>query len=85
VARDKAARILDAAEELLVGFGYRRVTVDDVARRAGVGKGTVYLYWPSKRELFAGVLTREAAGLLGEQLAALRADSAEVQLHRSLR
>ena len=51
---------------LLVSFGYRRVTVDEVARRAGVGKGTVYLYWPSKWELFAAVLTREAANLLVE-------------------
>ena len=82
---DRAAHILDAAEELLVTFGYRKVTVDDVARRAGIGKGTVYLYWPSKRELFGNVLTREAAGLLAEQTEALRADPAEVQLHRAMR
>jgi AcrR family transcriptional regulator len=85
VGRDKASSILDAAEALLVGFGYRKVTVDEVARRAGVGKGTVYLYWPSKLELFGAVLTREAVELLAEQLAALRADPAEVQLHRACR
>lgn len=82
MGQDKPSRILDAAEALLVSFGYRRVTVDEVARRAGVGKGTVYLYWPSKWELFAAVLTREAANLLVEQLAALRDDSAEARLHR---
>jgi O-methyltransferase involved in polyketide biosynthesis len=49
---DKASRILNAAEELLVSYGYRRITVDEVAHRAGVGKGTVHLYWPSKLELF---------------------------------
>jgi AcrR family transcriptional regulator len=81
----KAGRILDAAEELLVNFGYRRVTVDDVARRAGVGKGTVYLYWPSKAELFGTVLTRQSAQMLAEQIAAVRADPAEIRLHRSLR
>jgi AcrR family transcriptional regulator len=85
VGNEKASSILDAAEALLVGFGYRKVTVDDVARRAGVGKGTVYLYWPSKRELFGTVLAREAAGLVAEQLTALRADPAEVQLHRAFR
>ncbi|SFP37399.1 DNA-binding transcriptional regulator, AcrR family [Amycolatopsis arida] len=85
MGQDKASRILDAAESLLVGFGYRKVTVDEVARRAGVGKGTVYLYWPSKQELFAAVLTREAADLVIEHLAALRADPAEVRLHRSMR
>ena len=81
----KAARILDAAEELLVSYGYRRITVDEVARRAGVGKGTVYLYWPSKLELFGAVLTRDAARLVSDQLTAMRADPAEVLLHRSMR
>jgi len=81
----KAARILDAAEELLVSYGYRRITVDEVARRAGVGKGTVYLYWPSKLELFGAVLTRDAARLVADQLAAIRADPAEVLPHRSMR
>ena len=85
MGHDKALRVLDAAKALLVGFGYRKVTVDDVARRAGVGKGTVYLYWPSKLELFASVLRRDAAELLGEQLAALRADPAEVRLPRAMR
>lgn len=81
----KAARILDAAEELLVNYGYRRITVDEVARRAGVGKGTVYLYWPSKLDLFGAVLTRDAARLVEDQLAAIRTDPAEVLLHRSMR
>jgi AcrR family transcriptional regulator len=85
VADGKATRILDAAEALLVSFGYRRVTVDDVARRAGVGKGTVYLYWPSKRELFGSALTRESAQMLAAQLATVKADPAEVRLHRSMR
>jgi AcrR family transcriptional regulator len=85
VADGKAVRILDAAEALLVSFGYRRVTVDDVARRAGVGKGTVYLYWPSKRELFGSALTRESAQILAAQLAAMKADPAEVRLHRTMR
>jgi AcrR family transcriptional regulator len=85
VEQDKASRILDAAEALLVSFGYRKVTVDDVARRAGVGKGTVYLYWPSKRELFATVLTREAVELVRDQIAALHEDPGECRLHRTMR
>jgi AcrR family transcriptional regulator len=85
VGGDKASRILDAAEALLIAFGYRKVTIDDVVGRAGVGKGTVYLYWPSKRELFAAVLIRDTAQRLAEQLAALTADPAEVRLHRTIR
>ena len=81
----REARILDAAGELLLTFGYRKVTVDDVARRAGVGKGTVYLHWSSKLELFATVLVREAAALTAAQLERLRSDPAEVQLHRTMR
>ena len=81
----KAARILDAAEELLVSYGYRRITVDEVARRAGVGKGTVYLYWPSKLDLFGAVLTRDAARLVEDQLAVIKADPAEALLHRCMR
>lgn len=82
---DKAERILDSAEELLVAYGFRKVTMDDVARRAGIGKGTAYLYWPSKADVFKAVLTRETTRLLTEQIAALHADPAEVQLHRLMR
>jgi AcrR family transcriptional regulator len=85
VLSDKAVRILDAAEALLVAFGYRKLTIDEVAARAGVGKGTVYLYWPSKRELCAAVFTRDVAQRVAEHLAALDADPAEARLHRVLR
>ncbi|MFI6316738.1 TetR/AcrR family transcriptional regulator [Nonomuraea sp. NPDC050556] len=85
MSQDKASRILDAAEALLLAYGYRKVTVDEVASRAGVGKGTLYLYWPSKRELFAAVLARDTARLVAAQLAALSRDPAEVRLHRAIR
>lgn len=80
----RAHRVLDAAGELLVAHGYRRVTVADVAERAGVGKGTVYLHWPSKLELFGAVLVREGIAVGREHLAALRADPGHVVLHRTL-
>jgi AcrR family transcriptional regulator len=32
-------------------FGYRKTTMDDLAREAGIGKGTIYLYFPSKEEV----------------------------------
>ncbi|MQA17281.1 MAG: TetR family transcriptional regulator [Pseudonocardiaceae bacterium] len=85
MSRSRESRILDAAGELLLTFGYRKVTIDDVARRAGVGKGTVYLHWASKLELFATVLMRDAAAIVVEQLSALRADPAEIRLHRTMR
>lgn len=79
------SRILNAAETLLLTFGYRKVTVDEVASRAEVGKGTVYLHWSSKRDVFAAVLTRDTILRTATQLAALTADPAEVLLHRLMR
>jgi len=81
----RVAQMLDAAGELLLAHGYRRVTVDDVARRAGVGKGTVYLHFASKLDLFAGVLVRDSIETTRDLLAALRADPREAALDATLR
>ena len=51
-------RVLDSAAELLVRWGYQRVTIDEVARHAGIGKGTVYLHFRTKDALFLTVLLR---------------------------
>src|SRR2546429_369113 len=52
-------RILDAATTLLVRWGYRKTTIDDVAHEAGVGKGTIYLHWKDKNDLFRAAISRE--------------------------
>jgi AcrR family transcriptional regulator len=72
--RERAGKILDAAAELLRAHGYRRVSIDDVAARAGVGKGTIYLHWRTREALFWAVLQREALGLLERLTADLAAD-----------
>lgn len=51
-------RILDAAERLLGRFGYRKMTVEDIAVEAGIGKGTVYLSFPSKEEVVLSTVDR---------------------------
>ena len=55
----KRDRILAAAIELLVERGYRRTNMEDVARRAGVAKGTVYLYFPNKGTVLLTALAAE--------------------------
>lgn len=83
--RLRADRILDTARELLLAWGYRRVTIDELARRAGVGKGTIYLHWRSREDVFHAVSAREAAAMTDAIVDALRRDPAEVALHRYLR
>lgn len=80
--RLRANRILDAAAELLLKHGYKRVTVEDIASQAGVGKGTVYLHWKTKNDVFAMVLLRDAVTLIRTLLDAMRADPQEILLHR---
>lgn len=56
---DREQRILDAAADLIAHFGYDKTTVDDIARKAGVSKGAIYLHFKSKDDLFEGLLVRE--------------------------
>jgi AcrR family transcriptional regulator len=82
---ERADRVLDAAGELLLRVGYRRVTVEDVAERAEIGKGTVYLHWSTREQLFTAVFQRELASASDELVDGIRADPAEVLLHRLAR
>src|SRR5687768_7709792 len=84
VREERATRILDAAVTLLLRWGYRRVTVDDIALEAAVGTGTIYLHWKSKQALFESVLLRELQSLWDELAQQMRNDPADVLLHRCL-
>lgn len=74
--QQREERILDAAAALLVRWGYRKTTIDDVAREAGVGKGTIYLHWRDKNELFRAAIMR-ANQLLGKDIMNRIADDPE--------
>jgi len=43
--------ILDATDRLLSRYGYKKMTIDDLAREVGIGKGSVYLHFESKEEI----------------------------------
>jgi len=51
--------LLDAARASLVDIGWRRTTITEVARRAGVSRMTVYRNWPGMDQLAAAVMRRE--------------------------
>lgn len=57
--QDRAHRILDAAAALILRWGYNKTTIDDIARQAGVAKGTIYLHWKTREALFEALITRE--------------------------
>jgi len=75
-------RLLDAATTLLVRWGYRKTTIDDVAREAGVGKGTIYLHWKDKNELFRAAIWREQQRYSEEVQRRIAADPEGGLLHR---
>lgn len=54
--QNKAKLILRAAEKLFMSRRYHEVTVEEVARRAGVGKGTIYRYFKDKEELYYQII-----------------------------
>lgn len=60
------SRILDAALALFLDFGTRRTTVEDVARRAGVGRATLYRAFADKNTLVQAVVVRESLSALRE-------------------
>lgn len=43
--------ILDATDEFLARYGYKKMTIDDLAQAVGIGKGSVYLHFSSKEEI----------------------------------
>jgi AcrR family transcriptional regulator len=67
--RRKEARpqeLLNAALDLFVEKGFSAARSDEVAARAGVSKGTLYLYFPSKEELFKAVIRSNVSVLIAQ-------------------
>jgi AcrR family transcriptional regulator len=64
VSNPKRNTILDAARTVFSRQGYAGSSVDDVAAQAGTAKGTLYLYFKSKEELYLAALTRDMGDLL---------------------
>jgi AcrR family transcriptional regulator len=76
--RQKEARpqqLLDAALMLFVEKGFAATRAEEVAQRAGVSKGTLYLYYPSKEELLKAVIREHLSSRIA-------AGAAEAEKHR---
>lgn len=83
-ARRKEARpgeLIEAALHLFVEKGFAATRVEEVAARAGVSKGTLFLYFPSKEDLFKAVVRENIAGRFMEwndEFEQFTGDSAEL-------
>jgi AcrR family transcriptional regulator len=64
----KEREILDAAARVFARYGFRKTTMGDIVREAGVARATVYKYFGSKEEVFTAALRRE----FGEIVAGVR-------------
>ncbi len=81
----RAQRILDAASTTILRWGYQKTTLDDIARQAGVAKGTIYLHWKTREELFAALLKRERVELTEDLKQRIAADPAGATLRGILK
>ena len=62
--QEREALILQAAEEVLMEKGYHETSIDEIASRVGIAKGTVYLHFPSKEDLVIAIFERDMQQLL---------------------
>src|SRR5438067_5553636 len=65
--------ILQAARTVFARQGYADTVVDDIAVQAGIGKGTLYLYFPSKEQIYLAALLEQARRLDADSRAAMSA------------
>ena len=66
---DRESAYLDAARDCILDVGWRRTTLTEVARRAGVSRMTIYRTWADMPQLLGDLMTREWAGVVEDALA----------------
>lgn len=64
--QDRPGELLDAALDLFVEKGFAATRVEEVAARAGVSKGTLFLYFATKEDLFKAVVRHNLSGRFSE-------------------
>ncbi len=77
---ERERRILAAAADLIVRYGYDKTTVEEIARDAGISKGAVYLHFKSKEQLFEALLIRDSEAAIGRFYEMIEADPKDVTL-----
>lgn len=83
--QERAQRILQTAAELVQRWGYNKTTIDDIARQAGVAKGTIYLHWKTREDLFLALVIQEWSNTAQEILQRILDDPQGFLLHRIMK
>jgi len=77
--------ILDATDDFLARFGYKKMTIDDLAQAVGIGKGSIYLHFSSKEEIALSHVDRIVERLKTElKIIAAKKTSPENRLRQML-
>jgi AcrR family transcriptional regulator len=71
-AEARPDEVLDAALELFIEQGFPQTRVDDIAKRAGISKGAVYLYFESKEKILEGLVRRAIVPIADTALSFLK-------------
>ena len=84
VAEFRTSGILEAARKVFAQKGFHEATVDDIAEAAGVAKGTVYLYYESKRDVYFAALKFGIAEMYSSLLQEVQKQSTPEEKLRAL-
>ncbi len=57
-------QILDGAQQVFMQIGYDAASMNDITRAAGVSKGTLYVYFENKEDLFAAIIDRQKCRIM---------------------
>lgn len=71
--------ILDATDRLLSSYGYKKMTIDDLAREVGIGKGSIYLHFASKEEIALSHIDRIVERVKAELNAIAETDAPAIE------
>ncbi|HBF39416.1 MAG TPA: TetR/AcrR family transcriptional regulator [Firmicutes bacterium] len=74
-AADKHQIILDAAQKRFARFGLAKVTMDEIAQDIGMGKASLYYYFPTKESLFQAVIAQEQEKFISIMQISLQQDA----------
>ncbi|ABR48072.1 transcriptional regulator, TetR family [Alkaliphilus metalliredigens QYMF] len=82
VYQKRTLDILEISESILLRYGYSKSTIDEIASVAKLGKGTIYLHWKSKDELFQALFHKISAEIIYQVLLEVQKDKSIVHFDK---